>query len=144
MKRMMENLLSARTKISVRFSEVDALRIVWHGNYVKYFEDGREAFGAKYGISYLDVMDSGYVTPVVKMSMEFKKPLEYSDSATVETRFINTEAAKIVLDYTIYRESDNEVVATGNSVQVFLDKNGNLMLTNPDFYLKWKQKLGLI
>lgn len=137
-------VLSERTKVSVRFSEVDALRIVWHGNYVKYFEDGREAFGARYGISYLDVMDSGYVTPVVKMSMEFKKPLEYGDTAIVETRFVNTEAAKIVLDYTIYKESDNEVIATGNSVQVFLDKNGSLVLTNPDFFLVWKQKFGLI
>jgi len=137
-------VLSERTKVSVRFSEVDALRIVWHGNYVKYFEDGREAFGTKYGISYLDVMDSGYVTPVVKMSLEFKKPLEYGDTAIVETRFVNTEAAKIILEYTIYRESNNEIIATGNSVQVFLDKNGNLVLTNPDFFLAWKQKLGLI
>jgi len=141
---MTENVLTALTKISIRFSEVDALRIVWHGNYVKYFEDGREAFGTKYGISYLNVMDSGYVTPVVKMSMEFKKPLKYGDKAIVETRFVNTEAAKIVLDYTIYMESNNEVVATGNSVQVFLDKKGILVLTNPDFFLLWKQKLGLI
>jgi len=141
---MTENKLTAITKVNIRFSEVDALRIVWHGNYVKYFEDGREAFGAKYGISYLDVLDSGYVTPVVKMSMEFKKPLEYGDTAIVETRFVNTEAAKIVLDYTIYKESSNDVIATGNSVQVFLDKNGNLVLTNPDFFLSWKQKLGLI
>jgi acyl-CoA thioester hydrolase len=141
---MTGNVLSAFTKVSVRFSEVDALRIVWHGNYVKYFEDGREAFGAKYGISYLDVMDSGYVTPVVKMSMEFKKPLEYGDTAIVETRFINTEAAKIVLDYTIYKESDNEVIATGSSVQVFLDKNGSLVLTNPDFFLAWKKNHGLL
>lgn len=136
--------LTATTKINVRFSEVDALRIVWHGNYVKYFEDGREAFGKQFGLSYLDVIDKGFVTPVVKMMMEFKKPLEYGDTAIIETTFVNTEAAKIVLDYTLYNETDHSVIAKGTSVQVFLDRNGNLSLTNPEFYLEWKKKWGLL
>ena len=48
--------LSESLIITVRFSETDPLGIVWHGNYIKYFEDGREAFGRKYRISYLDVV----------------------------------------------------------------------------------------
>ena len=36
--------LTDRKEIIVRFSEVDSMRIVWHGNYLKYFEDGRESF----------------------------------------------------------------------------------------------------
>ena len=52
--------LSESLIITVRFSETDPLGIVWHGNYIKYFEDGREAFGRKYGISYLNVEREGY------------------------------------------------------------------------------------
>lgn len=37
--------LTDRTTIKVRFSEIDSMQIVWHGEYVRYFEDGREAFG---------------------------------------------------------------------------------------------------
>ena len=40
-----------RSKIEVRFSEVDSMSVVWHGNYVKYLEDGREAFGKEFGLT---------------------------------------------------------------------------------------------
>lgn len=42
--------LTDRTTIKVRFSEIDSMQIVWHGEYVRYFEDGREAFGKRYGL----------------------------------------------------------------------------------------------
>ena len=57
--------LTVRQPFQVRFNETDALGIVWHGNYITYFEDGREAFGREHGISYLDVQQHGYTTPIV-------------------------------------------------------------------------------
>ena len=53
---MEESVLSAVRKIDIRFSEVDSMHVVWHGNYAKYFEDAREAFGEKYGLDYLPFM----------------------------------------------------------------------------------------
>lgn len=53
--------LTDRTPIRVRFSEVDAMQVVWHGEYVRYFEDGREAFGRRYGIGYQDIIRAGYL-----------------------------------------------------------------------------------
>ena len=50
--------LKETTNIRVRFNETDSLGIVWHGNYITYFEDGREDFGIKTGISYLDIKKS--------------------------------------------------------------------------------------
>ena len=51
-----QHALESESTFKVRFSEVDSMKIVWHGNYVHYFEDGREAFGKKYeGLSYLDM-----------------------------------------------------------------------------------------
>jgi len=44
---MKHNNLSIKTETIIRFSEVDSMGVVWHGNYIKYFEDGREAFGNK-------------------------------------------------------------------------------------------------
>ena len=40
-----EAVLTDRKTITVRFSEVDAMQVVWHGEYIRYFEDGRESFG---------------------------------------------------------------------------------------------------
>lgn len=130
-----------RTTIKVRFSEVDLMQIVWHGEYVKYFEDGREAFGREYvGLGYMDFYQSGYLAPIVDLQVEYKKSLKCNENAIVETRYIDSEAAKIIFEYIIRRETDNEVIATGRTIQVFVDLDGVLMLTPPEFYMKWKEK----
>lgn len=137
-------MLSEFTKINVRFHEVDSLRIVWHGHYLKYFEDGREAFGRKYGIGYMDVFSAGLLTPLVKISCEYKRPVKYNDDVMLETRFINTEAAKVMFEFILFNETTKEVYATGESTQIFLNEKNELMLTPPEFFLDWKKKWGLL
>ena len=135
--------LTERITTRVRFDEVDALGIVWHGNYVKYLEDGREAWGRKYGIPYMTIFrEHGFSVPLVKLNMDYKRPLRYEENCIIETRFINCEAAKIQLAYTIYNEA-GEVVLTAESTQVFLTTQGELQLTLPDFFAEWKKKWGL-
>ena len=141
---MKEIKLSLQTVVRVRFSEVDTLRIVWHGNYIKYLEDGREAFGREYGLGYLDYINNDLLTPIVKVNIDYKYPLYYGDKAIVETTYVYTEAAKIVFGYKIYRSSDNVLVATATTIQVFLNMERELQLTSPGFYEEWKRKLGFI
>ena len=129
--------------IRVRFNETDPLGIVWHGYYIAYFEDGREAFGRKHGISYLEIHASGFTTPIVKSVCEHKLPLRYGDVARIETTIVDTPAAKMIYRYTIFNDKE-QVVCTGETIQVFLDKNGDLMLSNPTFYELWKRKVGLL
>src|SRR4051812_30172916 len=135
--------LTIAQDIRVRFNETDPLGIVWHGYYITYFEDGREAFGRHHGIAYLDVFDSGFTTPIVKSTCEHKLSLRYGDVARIETTIVDTPAAKMIFRYNIFDKNDT-IVCTGETVQVFLDKNGDLMLTNPPFYAEWKQKVGLL
>ncbi|MCX6249031.1 MAG: acyl-CoA thioesterase [Bacteroidetes bacterium] len=136
--------LTDRKEISVRFGEVDSMSIVWHGNYIKYFEDGRESFGAKYNLGYLDVKRHRVMIPIVKVTCDYKKPLVYGDTAIVETRFVNSDAAKILFEYSIYRKSDLELMATGTSMQVFLTPDHELLLTAPEFFIGWKKKWGIV
>jgi acyl-CoA thioester hydrolase len=138
----MTNLLST-IEFPVRFSEVDSMQIVWHGHYVKYMEEGREDFGRKYGINYMLIKAKGYMAPLVKLTCEFKKTVSYDDKVIVETRFVDSDAAKITYTFRIFRVSDQELVATGESVQVFLDMNSELVLTIPPFFDEWKKKWGL-
>ncbi len=136
-----EAVLTNKTKLRVRFNEVDSMQIVWHGEYVKYFEDGRESFGEEFsGIGYMDIYHSGYKAPIVELNVEYKRSLECGQRAIVETRYIDTEAAKICFEYIIRRENSDEIVATGSSTQVFLDQNGELMLVAPEFYTNWKKR----
>lgn len=130
-----------RTELRVRFCEVDSMNIVWHGEYVRYFEDGREAFGRQYeGLGYMDIYNSGYLAPMVDIHMEYKRAMRLNDEAIVETRYIDNDAAKICFEYTITRKSDGEVMATGSSTQVFLNPKEELELTSPKFFIDWKRK----
>lgn len=137
-------MLSHTTPFRVRFNETDPLGIVWHGHYITYFEDGREAFGEAHGISYKHIQDNGLFAPIVKCTCEFKLPLRHGETASIETNFINHPAAKMVFQYTI-RNTSGQVVATGETIQVFTDqKDGELFIINPLFFENWKKEKGLL
>lgn len=137
-------MLSSLTEFKVKFNEVDALGIVWHGHYIRFFEDGREAFGEKHGLAYMDIYRQGYIAPVVNINCNYKKSLEYGDIALIETTFEDSPASKIIFNYKIYLASTREVIAEGTSVQVFLEcKNKQLQLVAPDFFLQWKSRQSL-
>ncbi len=140
---MQSKILIAVTESQVRFSEVDSMAVVWHGNYVKFLEDGREDFGRKFKLGYYDVYDHGYMTPIVKLDINYTKQTRYGDVLIIETKFVNTDAAKIIFDYVIKRKSDDSIVLKARSIQVFLNKNGDMEFTNPEFYIEWKKKHGL-
>lgn len=135
--------LTVEVETRVRFNETDALGIVWHGNYLVYFEDAREAFGRKYGIAYLDMLKAGYVTPIVASSLAHKLTLKYGDIIRIQATYVTCPAAKIIFKFRILNAKD-QVVCTGETTQVFLDQANNLSLAIPPFYEEWKRKLGLI
>jgi acyl-CoA thioester hydrolase len=129
----------------VKFSEVDSLGIVWHGHYVQYFEDGREAFGKKYNLRYLDFYANGYVVPIVSLHCNFKRSLRYGDRMLIETTYVPTLSAKLNFEYKITNATTNELIITGTTSQVFLSSADNvLQLTNPQFFQDWKDSFSLI
>lgn len=140
-KKDLQPSLVHRVRIKVRFSEVDAMHVAWHGSYVKYFEDAREAFGIEYaGLGYADYFRSDYVAPVVRLEIDYKQSLRCGDEAIVEIRYVDTHSAKIWFDYTIFRAADMEVMATGRTIQVFTTHAGEMQYACPQFYLDWKER----
>ena len=141
----MPEILKHTTEVLVRFNEADPLGIVWHGHYIRYFEDGREAFGIANGIGYLEVYNRGYIIPVVSVHCEYKKSLRYGDKLVVETEYAPCDAARLHFNYRLYNSASREVVATGYSVQVFLSRQDSLLqLTNPPFFEEWKKERGFL
>ena len=139
----MKQHLTHTSEIRIRFAECDPLGIVWHGNYIQFFEDGREAFGRHHGISYLDQKANNFSTPIVSSKCEHKLPLRYGDVATIKAMYIDTPAAKMIFRYEILNP-DGQVVCTGETVQVFVELGGSLSLIIPDFFKKWKLKMGFL
>ena len=132
--------LKATKRLDIRFSEVDSMSVERHGSYPLYFEDAREAFGEKYGLGYLTIFGNGFYAPLVDLSFQYKRPIVYGMKPEITITYRPTEAAKIVFDYEIHDTADGTLLATGHSVQVFMDMDYQLVWCNPEFYALWKDK----
>lgn len=132
------------TRIPVKFSEIDSMGRTWHGNYVKYMEDGRESFGRHYpGIGYADMVQAGILAPIVDVHIKYYGPLGLNDVAVVRTRYVYKPGARLDYSYEIRRERDNALCARGTTIQLFIDANQQLMLDEPQYYIDWKRRNGI-
>lgn len=133
--------LKAVIHLNIRFSETDAMGVVWHGNYLKFFEDAREFFGEKYQMSYLNIYHQGFFTPLVKTEVNHKRTLDFGDKVRVEIELEFCKAAKIIHHYKVYNDITNAICATGSTTQVFMDaKTREMVLYIPSFYAEWLSK----
>ena len=131
--------LESTIEIAIRFSETDAMGVVWHGNYLKFFEDAREKFGKEFGMEYLDIYNQGFYTPIVKSDINHKASVYYGQQVRVKAILEEHPAAKIVFKYIVTNLNTGEVAATGSTTQVFLNIKDNLLeLVKPSFYAEWE------
>lgn len=137
---MEKKTLTASKTFDIRFSEVDSMNVVWHGNYAIYFEDAREEFGRKFDLGYLTMYGEGYYAPLVELSFKYKSPIIYGMKPEITITYTPTEAAKIVFDYEIRDTISGRTLATGRSVQVFMTLDYKMVLTNPEFFVRWKKR----
>jgi acyl-CoA thioester hydrolase len=126
----------------VQFDEVDSLRIVWHGRYISYFEQGRNEWGRKFGFGYQTMLANGFVMPIVQMHSDHFQTLQYDELMRIKTICHWTEAAKMNFSYEIYGEND-VLAARGYTVQMYTDLAGKPLLLRPefaeDFFGKWDE-----
>jgi acyl-CoA thioester hydrolase len=123
----------------VRFEEVDALGIVWHGRYPSYFEDARAALGEKYGVGYMDFHKQGVVAPITRLYVDYHRPLRFQETFTTEGILHWSDAARINTEF-ILRDSQGQVTTTGYTVQVMLDFNEELLMVPPAFYVEFRER----
>ena len=135
--------LRASKELEIRFSEIDMMNVVWHGAYALYFEDAREVFGAKYDLTYMGYVNHGYYAPIVEQTIQYKKTIRYGMRPRIDIIYRPTISAKVIFDYEIRDTADESLIATGHSIQVFMDLNYQLVWDNPPFYLEWKKRWGL-
>ena len=135
----MSRELVVEKELEIRFSEVDMMGVVWHGNYPLYLEDAREAFGAEFGLSYALYIKENVFVPIVKMDVDYKRPVRFGMRPVIRIEYVPTDAAKVIFDYKLYDRESGDVFLTARTVQVFMDRDYKLMWFSPDFYNQWKQ-----
>ncbi|MDR3194838.1 MAG: acyl-CoA thioesterase [Tannerella sp.] len=137
----MDKPLCETIRVRVRFSEVDALRMVWHGCYVQYLEDAREAFGRKYGLTYMHIFNSGYVAPIVDLQLQYRQPATIDDVLLIEITCRPVRGGKLIFDYRICKEPDGSLILTASTIQLFMTREGVFEPSSPDFFNEWKEKM---
>lgn len=133
--------ISETIRVRVRFSEVDPIRMVWHGNYVRYMEDAREEFGRRRGLGYGLIFESGYYAPVYDMHLRYMATSSVDDELEVKITWLPEAGAKICFDYEIRRVRDGVPVLKASTVQLFTTHDGVLETSEPEFYRDWKKTL---
>jgi acyl-CoA thioester hydrolase len=123
----------------VRFEEVDALGIVWHGRYSSFFEDARAALGEKYRVGYMDFYKQGVTAPIKQLYVDYHRPLRFQETFTIEGILHWSEAARINTEF-VLRDSQGQMTTTGYSVQVMLDFEENLLMVPPAFYADFRNR----
>lgn len=133
-------MLQTEKYLEVRFCEVDAMNIVWHGHYIKYLEDGREDFGRQYGLSYSSLAQAGYGIPIVELELSYKQSLRYGDALVVETRYVASPSPKLCFEYRIRHATSGQLMCTGRTTQVFINAQQQLELLPPPCFTTWQQQ----
>ena len=131
--------LSVAVSRRVRFEEVDMLRIVWHGHYVSFLDDGRVAFGDKYGFTYKDFKENGFAAPIVQMHIDYQAPLYFDEVFTIEATAHWCEALRLNFEYRLTGE-DNRLCARAYTVQLLTDFQGRILLIPPEFIATFRNK----
>jgi len=106
----------------VRYQETDRMGIVYHANYLSYFELGRVEWLRNKGLDYARLEDSGVLLPVVNVSISYKAPARYDQLLSVETELVKIGGASLVFQNKIYDEN-KRLLVEGNVTLVATDSS---------------------
>ena len=129
-------MLESRTDITVRYAETDMMGIVYHGNYLPWFEVGRTTLLKECGLPYRELEVQGYRLPVIEVGVKYFKPALYDDTLTVITRLKERPTLRIHLDYEVRR--GDELLVTGFTTHAFINKQGEPVRPPADFATKMR------
>lgn len=119
------------TQVRVRYAETDQMNVVYHGNYVQYFEVGRTESIRQLGFTYKDMEAMGIVMPIVEVHAKYLRPAHYDDLLTIKTILKELPTNhKIEFHQEIYNLS-NKLITVGRVVLYFIDAKTKEKTTMP-------------
>ena len=126
--------------LQIPFHDVDMMEVVWHGHYVKYFEIARCALLEKIDYNYPQMRDSGFVWPIIDLSIRYARPAVFGQTITVKAQIVEWEN-RLKINYLITDKGTGARLTKGHSVQVAVDlATKEMCFVSPSVLL---EKLGL-
>jgi acyl-CoA thioester hydrolase len=117
----------------VRFYETDLMAVVHHANYLRWFEMGRVAYLRHAGIDLNEMMEAGFMVPIVDVHCRYHQSARFDDEILIQTTLESCSKVKIVFRYQVIRKADGVLLAEGSSTNAFTTKEGKVTRLN-DFY----------
>ncbi|MCF6765867.1 acyl-CoA thioesterase [Thiotrichales bacterium 19S3-7] len=118
--------LSERTELEIAFFDVDSMRIVWHGNYIKYLEIARCRLLDKLGYNYLDMEEEGLIWPVIDMRIKYIKPIHFKQVILIDASVVEYEN-RLKIQYVIYDKETLDKLTKAYSIQVAVNHKTSQM-----------------
>jgi acyl-CoA thioester hydrolase len=118
------------TVIKVRFNEIDAYHVAWHGHYVAWLEVGRSELAGQFGLDADQLAAEGYLAPVVTLELQYRKPLRYGEEACIMTTIRRTDTATLEFACRIVG-ADGALAAEGRTVHALTDLAGVIQYRVP-------------
>ncbi len=128
-------------EIRVLYADTDQMSVVWHGNYLRYFEAARIEFFRAHSMSYKEFEEHGYMLPVKEAFVDYKAPARNDDLIVVKVWIDALKNMSIKMKYEIHRKDDGLLLTKGYTVLPFVDKDGRLARLPDNMYKALKDAL---
>lgn len=112
---MTEGVLQYR----VPYADTDQMGFVYYGNYLTYFERGRNEFMRAWGFTYKELEALGVGLPVVEAHAKYHAPARYDDLLTIKARLAEAKGVRLKVEASVWR--GETLLADGWTVHVFID-----------------------
>jgi acyl-CoA thioester hydrolase len=113
-----------RCSLRTLYIDTDRSGVVYHSNYLRYFEFGRASLMRDAGYPYSLVEESGYVYPIIEVGLQYHAPLYYDDPMHIYTMPGDLERVKLQFDYAITNSDSGSLVCTGFTRHCALNQKG--------------------
>ncbi len=115
-------MIAGETKLRVRYAEADKMGLVYHSNFVIWFEVGRVELLRQLGFQYseMEAEDNCHI-PVVDLRVRYKAPALYDDEIVIRTQIKNVRSSLLHFSYEVFRESDRTLLATGETMHIIVN-----------------------
>ena len=117
--------MKRETNIRVRYSETDAMGVVYYGNYFVWFEVGRTEWLRQIGTTYRELESKGCLLPVIEAHCEYKSPAHYDDLLTIVTQLSDSDDIYFDFHYQIF--CDSRLLVIGWTRHLCVDQDGRIL-----------------
>jgi acyl-CoA thioester hydrolase len=115
----------SETRLRVRYAETDQAGVVYHSNFLIWFEVGRVELCRDYGFNYRDMeREDDSFLPVVEARVKYHSPARYDDEIVVRTRVTQLRSRTIKFAYEVLRAGDGRLLAEGETHHVVMNREG--------------------